>query len=79
MTTDIDECEEDNDGCAQTCTDTEGSYNCSCGPGYTLASDDHGCDGECVELDVNSGLSMHMSFESAAQRMTILNIMLLYM
>ena len=46
--TDIDECEEDIDGCAQNCTDTDGSYNCSCGPGYTLAIDKHGCDGECI-------------------------------
>ena len=43
---DIDECFDDIDGCAQQCTDTDGSYNCSCGSGYTLASDDHGCDGK---------------------------------
>ena len=44
---DIDECEEDIDGCEQECTDTDGSYNCSCSLGYTLAIDEHGCDGEC--------------------------------
>ena len=42
---DIDECEENTDNCAQNCADTDGSYNCSCDPGYRLASDDHGCDG----------------------------------
>ena len=43
---DIDECTEDADGCAQICTDTDGSYNCSCGPGYELANDQRGCDGK---------------------------------
>ena len=44
--TDIDECAEDRDGCAQTCTDTDGSYVCSCTTGYRLANDSLGCDGE---------------------------------
>ncbi len=42
---DIDECIEDNDGCAQTCTNNNGSFLCSCIIGYTLAADDIGCDG----------------------------------
>ena len=48
MTTDIDECEEGIDGCAQNCTDTDGSYNCSCGSGYNLAINQHGCDGQPI-------------------------------
>ena len=43
---DINECAEDTDGCAQTCTDTDGSYTCFCDVGYQLANDGHGCDGE---------------------------------
>ena len=46
--TDIDECEEGIDGCAQNCTDTDGSYNCSCGSGYNLAINQHGCDGQPI-------------------------------
>ena len=46
MHTDIDECAEDMDGCAQICTDTDGSYTCSCDSGYNLANDSHGCDGK---------------------------------
>lgn len=42
---DIDECAEGTDGCTQTCTDTKGSYVCSCDTGYRLANDSHGCDG----------------------------------
>ena len=47
---DINECEEEIDACAQDCTDTEGSYNCSCRTGYTLASDNLGCDGKNMRL-----------------------------
>ena len=47
---DIDECAESIDGCAQICTDTNGSYTCSCNPSYELASNDHDCDGVCNSL-----------------------------
>ena len=47
MHTDIDECAEDTDDCAQTCVDTDGSYSCACDSGYHLANDSHGCDGKC--------------------------------
>ena len=42
---DINECASGNGGCAQTCTNNVGSYQCSCGTGYNLNSDNHGCDG----------------------------------
>ena len=42
---DIDECSEDSDNCAQNCTDTDGSFDCSCRSGYRLANDSQGCDG----------------------------------
>ena len=44
--TDINECGTDNEGCAQTCTDTAGSYHCSCDSGYVLDEDGHTCNGE---------------------------------
>ena len=42
---DIDECTEQIDGCAQICTDTDGSYTCSCNSGYELSTNDRDCDG----------------------------------
>ena len=44
--TDIDECEltEMND-CQQHCTNTVGSFNCSCQEGFTLNVDGRNCDG----------------------------------
>ena len=48
MITDIDECAEGTAGCAQTCTNQDGSYSCSCGSGYRLAADTHGCEGKYI-------------------------------
>ena len=42
---DIDECVENTDGCAHQCTNTISSYYCSCDTGYSLESDNHGCQG----------------------------------
>jgi hypothetical protein len=43
---DINECDEAIDDCAQVCTDTDLGYTCSCRSGYRLASNGHGCDGK---------------------------------
>ncbi|MGI4458269.1 hypothetical protein ACR2WA_25390 [Klebsiella pneumoniae] len=43
--TDIDECADgSNGGCAHVCTNTDGSYECSCNAGYVLNADGHACD-----------------------------------
>jgi hypothetical protein len=46
LLTDIDECMEDTDGCQQICTNSIGSYSCSCNIGYRLASDNRHCNGK---------------------------------
>ena len=43
---DIDECDTNNGGCEHTCTNSDGSYTCSCNTGYTLDLDDEGCSRE---------------------------------
>ena len=46
LSIDIDECSEGISGCAHTCTNTIGSYRCSCRTGFILsASDEQGCEG----------------------------------
>ena len=45
MYLDINECEEDNDGCSQICNNTQGSFECSCRDGYTLDGDGKNCSG----------------------------------
>ena len=42
---DFNECAVDNGGCEQKCTNTDGSYDCSCNEGYSLI-DDRNCDGK---------------------------------
>ena len=42
---DINECATSNGNCTQVCTNTVGSYYCSCMTGYTLNSNGQACDG----------------------------------
>ena len=44
---DIDECYYENGGCQHECTNTDGSYECSCYDGYELNSDGKTCSGLC--------------------------------
>ena len=45
---DINECAEGIDNCAQLCIDTDGSYTCSCSLGYNLVEDGRECDGKNI-------------------------------
>ena len=49
---DVDECQDNNGGCAQLCNNTVGSFICGCSEGYTLNADDINC----------SGMHYHSSF-----------------
>ena len=40
---DVDECLTNNGGCNQTCTNTIGSFECSCSTGFTLAPNNQDC------------------------------------
>lgn len=44
--TDIDECSNNNDLCAQTCINMPSSYVCNCTPGYVLDANGFSCIGE---------------------------------
>ena len=54
LLTDIDECSLGTDRCSQSCTNTIGSYTCSCNTGYTLNSDGYTCDGKITKKDVTT-------------------------
>jgi hypothetical protein len=45
---DIDECSIGTDNCTHNCQDTQGSYACSCLPGYSLNDDGHTCEGDAT-------------------------------
>ena len=53
---DVDECDTDNGGCEHTCTNSVGSYTCSCNTGYTLDLDDEGCSREKLKLSLFSNI-----------------------
>ena len=60
--TDIDECTVNPDVCGDAnkiCTNTVGSYTCTCRSGYTL-SDSGTCDGKYHGLDI-SGVPINLS------------------
>jgi len=50
MYTDVDECAENNGGCSQfaTCTNTPGTFNCTCNMGYR--GDGFNCSGEIIVI-----------------------------
>ena len=43
---DIDECDEEIATCEQYCTNTAGSFNCGCNPGYNISLNGFSCIGE---------------------------------
>ena len=46
LSLDNNECSSNKGGCAHTCTNTAGSYYCTCNTGYSLNNDKHGCTGK---------------------------------
>ena len=50
---DLRECEVDNGGCEQICTDFLGGYNCSCEDGFRpLTNDESSCEGKLITCRV---------------------------
>ena len=49
---DVNECQTNNGGCNQTCSNTYGSFECSCGTGYSLAMDGEDCNGS-IRISIN--------------------------
>ena len=47
MHTDVNECATNNDECDHVCTNSVGSFQCSCNSGYSLAADGR----TCVDID----------------------------
>ena len=54
---DINECEQNTDGCEHHCTNFDGGYNCTCGSRYALATDLHNCLGKLLRDRYSSVMS----------------------
>ena len=54
INTDIDECNEGQSGCYHICSNTIGSYTCSCLDGYQLSFDNQTCS-DINECNINNG------------------------
>ena len=52
LITDINECVRGTDGCENTCTNTFGSFYCSCNTGYALAPNHKNCIGKSLFIHV---------------------------
>ena len=52
LLTDIQECSDNNGNCTHNCTNTEGSYYCTCEDGYELENDGHTCKGNLFANDI---------------------------
>ena len=56
----IDECAHGTDRCQQGCTNTAGSYTCSCNEGYSLSSNGYTCNG-MSEVDMMTILKLKLA------------------
>ena len=58
---DINECESNNGGCQHNCSNSVGSFQCSCLPGHTLDSDGFHCSGK-INVALFDELSIIQSY-----------------
>ena len=83
---DIDECAERTDGCAQNCHNDIGNYSCSCNPAFHLNADGHGCSqapefiqptirqGVCIAIPPNTTFATQLIADSGGSDVSIVEI-----
>ena len=84
MDADVNECAVNNGGCRQTCTNSDGSFACSCAIGYELTADGLDCTGKqnpgelawCVVLRAHLGHPPPKLFTAADSLQMRMNVLL---
>lgn len=74
MYTDINECAEGTDRCAQNCHNNVGSYTCSCNVGFRLNTNGYGCDGKEKETHLKDSHSYDLGFFIYQISMSVLKV-----
>ena len=62
---DIDECIDGTNNCTQTCTNTEGGFNCGCNSGFVWDVDGVTCNGMYTDMSIYDWLCENQSYLSA--------------
>ena len=75
---DINECQSRNGGCEHHCTNTHGSYRCTCRDGFKLRSDNHACDSKSTNI-FHLVLYCFFFFKSAESQLPLWKSPLRYM
>ena len=65
---DIDECNSNNGGCEQTCSNVDGSFSCDCEIGFTLSGDGRTCLGLFDYIDYNNNATGVFNFAIVENR-----------
>ena len=83
-TSDINECTEGSHNCNQLCTNTQGSFQCSCRSGYTLNSDGRTCDGKwhfndrkVTKVRLHTCIYLHFSQMSMSAISTMVDVLII--
>ena len=63
LTLDNNECNINNGGCDHVCTNTPGSFQCSCRDGYRLASNGQTCTGRCCHYNIVPSVIKFLTLE----------------
>ena len=59
----MNDCNVNNGGCAQVCTNTQNSLECSCYVGYLLDSDGISCIGMLICYSISESIMEHCTFK----------------
>ena len=61
------ECANNNGECEHNCTNTEGSFYCTCKVGYILANDNRSCEGKWIEKQLTVNITKIIDIDECSE------------